>query len=356
MKLMSPEKDAASSLRNREWGVDLDAPDLPTSEIGFLRELGGPTLLHLRGADGTRTRVVTTLLHGNEPSGLRAIHRWLREARRPATNVLFFIARIDAALREPPFSVRHLPDRRDFNRCFRPPWCDEEGRLAKEVLDRILAVGPECLVDLHNNTGHNPAYGVAVRIDVTSLALISLYADRVVHAPLALGTLVEATIDHFPSVTIECGRSGDPAADETAYRGLARTLEEDDLHLEAFDGPMSVLEDPIRVCVTDAAGLAFGEAPDADADLTISADIDRHNFERLSPGTPIGWIRPGSAWPLDARRPDGTECSHEMFRTREGILETRFEFIPIMMTTRPEIAKSDCLFYAVREGSRTGRR
>ncbi len=42
-----------------------------------------------------------------------------------------------------------------------------------------------------------------------------------------------------------------------------------------------------------------------------------------------------------------------MFRLREGVLETCREFIPIMMTTEPEIAKSDCLFYAAREGGST---
>jgi hypothetical protein len=38
-----------------------------------------------------------------------------------------------------------------------------------------------------------------------------------------------------------------------------------------------------------------------------------------------------------------------MFRVKDGVLETCVDFIPIMMTTKPEIAKSDCLFYAARE-------
>jgi hypothetical protein len=347
--MVSEEMEQNSRLQMLQWGVDLRPGDLPDSEIEFLRSLAGPTLIAIPGRDPTRTRVATTLLHGNEPSGLRAMHRWLRAGRHPATNALLFIASVDTALREPHFSHRQLPGRRDFNRCFNPPWIDAEGVLAEEVLAAILATEPECLVDLHNNTGHNPAYGVAIRLGETELGLVALFADRVVHAPLSLGTLVEATIDSCPSMTIECGRSGDPEADDVARTGLEIFLERDDLELRSTKRPMRVLEEPVRVCVTSDVSLAFADEPNPDARLTISADIDRHNFELLQAGAPIGWVQSGTAWPLDARRPDGRECSREMFRVKDGVLETCVDFIPIMMTTKPEIAKSDCLFYAARE-------
>jgi hypothetical protein len=340
-----------SKLRMLQWGVDLGPSDLPESEIEFLQSLGGPTLIAMPGEDPTRTRVATTLLHGNEPSGLRAMHRWLRGGGHPVTNALLFIASVGTALREPHFSYRQLPDNRDFNRCFSPPWIDAAGELAQEVLAAIVATEPECLIDLHNNTGHNPAYGVAARLGEAELGLVALFADRVVHAPLSLGTLVEATIDACPSMTIECGRSGDPEADDVARKGLKTFLERDDLSLRSTTRPMRVLEEPVRVCVTSDISLSFADKANPDSHLTISSDIDRHNFEILPPGAPIGWLQPGTAWPLDARRPDGSECSREMFRIKNGVLETCHEFIPIMMTTKPAIAKSDCLFYAAQESS-----
>lgn len=337
-------------MRTIQWGVDLRREDLPEGEIEFLSSLGGPTLIVVPGADPKQTRVITTLLHGNEPSGLRAMHRWLRAGGRPATNALLFIACVDTALRRPYFSYRHLPERRDFNRCFNPPWQDPEGELAEAMLAAIVAAAPEYLVDIHNNTGHNPAYGVAVRISEAEIGLVALFASRVVHAPLSLGTLVEATIDHFPSVTIECGRSGAPEADDVALAGLTAFLENDDLALGGANRAMRIFEEPIRVCIANEVRLTFGDTWDVEADLTISTDIDRHNFERLRSGSRIGWVRPGSSWPLDARRTDGSECSHSIFRIRGDVLETCRDLIPIMMTTQPEIAKSDCLFYAVREG------
>ncbi len=341
------------SLQMLQWGVEITPENLPENEIEFLFRLGGPTLIAVPGGDPTRTRVVTTLLHGNEPSGLRAMHRWLLHHKRPATNTLFLIACVETALAEPHFSFRQIPGRRDFNRCFDRAPTDPEGELAEDVLATILAAEPECLIDLHNNTGHNPAYGVAVRLGEAELGLVDLFADRVVHAPLALGTLVEATIDTCPSVTIECGRSGDPGADDIAYAGLTRLLEHSDVETRAPERHMRILDEPIRVCVAEGVSLVFADAADPDAHLTISADVDRHNFELLMAGAAIGWVKADMEWPLDARRPNGEECSREMFCTRGNVLETSFDFIPIMMTTKPEIAKSDCLFYAAREGRRS---
>jgi hypothetical protein len=337
------------TLETLRWGKEIDAADLPDHEIELLEQLGGPTLIAVPGADSTRTRVVTTLLHGNEPSGLRAVHRWLRAGRRPATDLLIFIAGVETALHPPHFGHRAMPGGRDLNRCFRAPFEGNEGALAQEVLQRLCAVAPECLVDIHNNTGHNPAYGVACRVGEAEIGLVALFADKVVHAPLELGTIVEAMIEWCPSVTVECGRSGDPVADDLAYEGLCRFLETPDLALFGHDRGLDLLVEPIRVCVASGVDLAFGDDPQAGARLTVSADIDRHNFELLPEGSTIGWIESDAPWPLDARRPDGSECSRELFAIRDGVLSTRREFIPIMMTTRPEIALSDCLFYAARE-------
>jgi hypothetical protein len=334
-------------LRVLEIGRDLAREAVPEGDEAFLRLLGGPSLMKLRGRDSSRTRVVSTLLHANEPSGLRAIVRFLRSGDVPAVDVLFLIGAVGTALSEPLFFHRALPGERDANRCWRPPWNTPQGNVAREVLKRIRAVDPECLVDIHNNTGHNPAYGVAFRVGHAERSLVSLFADRVVHTPIELGTLVEATVPDFPSVTIECGRVGDPAADEAAWIGLRRYLDWDQIDFAQPIVPLTLLEEPIRICVHDDTSLAFGDVPDPTAVLTISGDIDRHNFERLAPGSSIGWLAEGAEWPFRAEHWSDGECSRDLFRVEEGVVHTLREFIPIMMTTDRRIAKSDCLFYAV---------
>jgi len=170
-----------------------------------------------------------------------------------------------------------------------------------------------------------------------------------VHNAMRLGTLVEATADDFPSMTIECGRAGDPAADRVARAGLERYAELDRLETRELHAPhMAVLEEPLRVRVRPELRLAFGDRPVADAHLTLAADVDRHNFELLGPGVAVGWVGRGVRWPIEARGADGVDVSREWFALRDGRLETRRTGVPIMMTTDPTIARADCLFYLAR--------
>ena len=162
--------------------------------------------------------------------------------------------------------------------------------------------------------------------------------------------LVEATEDIFPSVVVECGRAGDPAADAVARAGLDRLLGEDDV-LGTSPPPLRVLGEPVRVEAAAGVRLAFGTGPGPGVDLVVDEEIDRHNFELLPPGTELGWLAPDAPWPLDARGADGRERSRELFEARDGRLVARATLVPIMMTTDPRIAASDCLFYAVREES-----
>ena len=328
-----------------------DAPRgaaLAASVEDFLAWLGGPTLLRVAGRDRSRTRALATLLHGNEPSGLRALHTFLRDERIPATDVVCFVGAVEAACAAPGFAHRMLPGRRDLNRCFREPFAGAEGEVAHEALRLLREASPDALVDLHNNTGHNPVYGVGTVADAASLNLTALFGERFVVTDLRLGALVEATANDFPSVTIECGRAGDPAADAAALRGLEAYLGLGALETRRVAAQrMAVLCDPVRVSVRAGVRLAFGTAPAEGVDLTLSADIDRHNFSPVMPGAPVGWVAAGVDWPLEARGADGAEISHDLFVAHDGRLETRRGMIPIMMTTDAAVALADCLFYVV---------
>lgn len=330
-----------------------EAALLGATPVDFLRNLGGPAVFRIPGRDRSRARGLSTLLHGNEPSGLRALHGWLSDGVVPSIDLVIFVGAVEAALEGSGFVHRTLPGRRDLNRCFQPPFEGGEGLLASQALRLLRESGCEALVDLHNNTGHNPAYGVVTRLDAARLNLTALFARRVVHSELRLGTLVEATAGDFPGIALECGRAGDPAADAVARAGLERyaALE----HLErrrVLEPGLDVLEDPIRVCARAGVRLRFGERAAEDADLTLLGDIDRHNFEWLPPGVPVGFVGPGAGWPLEAFGADGEDVSRDLFALRDGLLETRRAGVPIMMTTDVAVARSDCLFYFARP--RTG--
>ncbi|MGQ0836519.1 MAG: hypothetical protein ACT4O5_16660 [Gammaproteobacteria bacterium] len=325
---------------------------LPGKVEHWLRELDRATLLRVPGRDRLRARIVTTLLHGNEPSGIRAVHAWLRSGVVPATDAVFYIGSVEAALAAPPWSHRTLPHARDANRCFAPPFDGLEGERARELIERLEAARPEALVDLHNNTGRSPAYGVGTVADAAHLGFTSLFADRYMLSDLRLGTLIEATERFTASIVVECGRAQDPVADAVALAGLERYLSVEDLSVRAEPikfNPMEILHRPVRVRVHPDLRLAFGDAPVEGADLTVRSDFDRHNFDPVEPGMVLGWLGPPGTWPFDARGGDGVEVSAELFTSADGLVRIRRAMVPVMMTVSAAIAQSDCLFYAMQK-------
>ncbi|MEN8180949.1 MAG: succinylglutamate desuccinylase/aspartoacylase family protein [Myxococcota bacterium] len=333
----------------------LDRGTLPDCVEEFLGLLGGPVWIRVAGRDPARTRVVATLVHGNEPSGVRAVLAWLRGGTVPPTNVVFFLGAVHAALHPPGFFHRMLPGARDLNRCFAGPFEGPEGEIAAEVLEQLRAEPPEALVDLHNNTGHSPPYGVGTGVSALQLGLASLFATRYVNTDLRLGAFAEVASEITTAVTIECGRAGDPAADAVARRGLERLLAAADLEpLARGDGPVALLQHPLRVSLRGGARVAYGAAPVPGFDLTLDLDVDRHNFERLEAGAALGWLPRGSSWPLEAHDAEGRDRSREFFGSDDGRLRTLRPVVPVMVTIEARIAELDCLFYPSRDRRSAG--
>jgi hypothetical protein len=324
--------------------------DIPATADGLLDALAGPTWLRRAGRDRTRARAVSALLHGNEPSGLRAVHALLRRARPPAVDVVCFIGAVEAARAAPRLSHRTAPrpGARDLNRCFRPPFDGPDGAMAELLLDRLRAARVEALVDLHNNTGHNPAYAIGAGEDRPRRALASLFTPLYVSSPLRLGSLAEAFDDALPAITLECGRAGDPAADAFAAAALARYADSEALPVDP--GPLTLFRDPVRVTVRPGVTLAFAERPHPTADVTLTDDVDRHNFATLPAGEELGWVRDGAREPLPflAIDGDGRDRAPDHLVVDGDRLRARADFVPIMMTTSPAAALADCLFYVVR--------
>jgi hypothetical protein len=266
----------------------------------------------------------------------------------PAVDVAFFLCSVEAALESPLLSRRSRSMGRDQNRCFLGPFEGLEGRRASALLDLIRRHSPEALIDLHNNTGHSPAYGVGMQVDAARLGITALFADRYMNSDLELGTLTEALDDRVTSVVVECGRAGDPVADATALSGLERFVMLEDLG-SARKGAASVevLWRPVRVSVPEWVTLAFGDRAAADATLTVRQDVDRHNFSTMAAGEVVGWTPVDAPWPLVATGKTGEDVSRALFVRNGTELCTRREMVPVMMTTSPEIARSDCLFYAL---------
>ena len=317
--------------------------DVGSTVEDFLMKVGNPIFLWLPGLDATRTRAVSTLLHGNEPSGVRALHRWLREGHQPQVNLLCFIGAIGAALTHPQFSQRCAPEGKDLNRCFRPPFEGQEGRLAHAMLEELHQVQPEALIDIHNTSGRSPAYGVTTLSGERQETLAGVFCDHLIVTDLRLGTLMEATEKAWPTVTIEAGGANDPQADELAFRGLARYALAKDF--SDLSSQVSVVHFPLRVELQKGATVAFDHGPVPHVDLTLPPDVDRLNFGILPSQETLGWVGARGLEVLWTKNSMGENLSSEIFSVHNGELRLAHPSRLMMVTTNPGIAQSDCLFY-----------
>ncbi len=316
----------------------------------FLASVDQPVCITVSGRDRGRHRALITLLHGNEPSGLIALHRWLREGKQPETDLVCLIASVAAARLEPHFSHRVLPGQRDQNRCFRAPFdLDPAGHLARRMLDVIEAFAPEAVIDVHNTSGSGPSFAVSISADAQHLALVALFTRRLVHTDLRLGSLMEISEHLVPTVTIECGGRLDDNAHTVAWAGIDHYFTRPTLW-DALPDPtvVEVMHNPVRLELTATCELTYDSAPRNDVPLTLRPDIEHYNFGITPAGTHLGWVHGAGLRDLFIARNTAHTCVLEDVVTLVGgELRTRQPLKLFMITTHPAIAKSDCLFYAV---------
>ena len=137
-------------------------------------------------------------------------------------------------------------------------------------------------------------------------------------ADVFLGALMEADINNIPIVTIECGGSKDPLADEIAFNGFELFVHLNDLFEP--EQPPKVLHSPLRVELDESCNLSYGYEMHNGVDLLMPPDIDQLNFGRLSEGHGIGQVGPKGLSVLSARSANGTLSVEELFREEGGAL------------------------------------
>lgn len=323
--------------------------DIGASLKAFLCQLNGPTWIKINGEDEKRNRVLVTLLHGNEPSGVKALFHWLRDPHRtqPCTNISFFICSVEAALKDPEFSHRYLPGCPDMNRCFRPPFDSENGKLAAQILTDIDALQPEAVVDMHNTSGSGPDFTVTTRLDTPFVNLAHNFSQRLILTELNLGALMEAPVE-CPIITLECGGSFDFSADQKAVEALKILTTKKNLFTPSRGAKPDLYRHPLRLEIKKGVSLTFGETRQGDHDITLAFDIEKHNFGITKAHEALGWVGAAGLDYFTAIDDQGRDIKDELFLIKGGELRTARSLRLFMITPRPEIAQKDCLFYLVK--------
>lgn len=326
---------------------EIDLSDLSVEE--FLNQLNGPRYIVINGLDNSRTRVFVTLLHGNEPSGVMALLRWLKEERQASVRIVCILASVKTALAAPLFHYRNLPGVKDLNRCFQAPFEDAQGQLAKAILELIHHYRPEAVIDMHNTSGTGPAFGVATHDDKHHHALTLPFSDKLVITHLKLGALMDISEDHYPTVTIEAGGRLDQTAHEVAWKGLHYYFTEVDIFKNnQRNKSVKLIIEPIRMELRKGASLAYANTSNTEFDITLIDAIDQLNFSAIDSQTQLGWVNRGGLNNFVVRDCKQQSITKDWLRLEQGKLYPNTDVLLFMITINPVIAIEDCLFYGVK--------
>ncbi len=314
----------------------------------FLNYLSGPTVIHVKGEESSRCRVVVTLLHGNEPSGLKAIHQLLLSQFKPAVDTKFIIASVVAARTEPVFEYRMLPGQKDLNRCFGNHKRDLQSLLASAIKDEVQTYQAEAIIDLHNTSGSGPAFSVSVSNSEQHLAMAAHFTHRMIVTDLRLGSIMEQRLA-CPIITVEAGGAYDDDADLTALEGIKSFLSANDVFKQTQD--IEQLHNPRRLELNPSGSIAYAQLPVKGASLTMRQDIERLNFGTTKANQLLGWLPDNNLDTLQLDNADFNVSDYFVVESsdQEGYqLKTKCTLTLFMVTTRADIASSDCLFYFIK--------
>ncbi|MEW6992260.1 succinylglutamate desuccinylase/aspartoacylase family protein [Colwelliaceae bacterium 6441] len=315
----------------------------------FLLSLDVPTVIDITGKDTNRCRVIVTLLHGNEPSGLIAIHRWLTsfgELPQPETNLRFIICSVEAANASPLLSHRFLAGGVDINRCFGNTKNTGYFKRAKVIEQAIKEVNPEVVVDLHNTSGSGPAFAVSPLLTTRGLSLTSFFCDAIILSGLELGALMEQNFN-CPTITIECGGATDEQAHEVAYEGISQLASCPSIDNFQQQKSVEIVYKPLRLELKPHKSLSYNDHNEGNHGVTLLTKIEQFNFGGAHKGQMLGWLDEHGLDNLQLINENNENVIAEYFTVRDNQLVCATNLRIFMATPNYEIAKNDCLFYVV---------
>ena len=301
--------------------------------------LSGPTLIHLQGRR-ENPLFLSVLVHGNEQTGWLALRRLLNkyEGKTLPRALSVFIGNIDAAAQR----LRHLPGQPDYNRVW-DQGDTPEHQLMTEVMDEMRQRKPFASIDLHNNNGRNPHYACVTRLDPVWLQLANLFDRNVVYFTKPDSVQSNAFSSICPSVTVECGRPGEPHGIQHAFEFADACL-----HLSHIPNhpvtahDMDLLHTVATVKIPDST--EFGFAVDG-LPLNLHAKLDDFNFREIPAGTSLGTVSPKLKEPVIVTDHENKLVTEHFFHIVDGQLLTCRPTIPAMLTCDVEIVRQDCLCY-----------
>jgi len=304
--------------------------------------LNGPTLIHLQGRR-EQPLFVSTLLHGNETTGLQAIQTLLKkyEDKELPRSLSIFIGNVQAAKEE----VRRLVNQPDYNRTW--PGTEyassDETMMMQSVKEEMRQRNVFASIDIHNNTGLNPHYACINKIEDSFFHLARLFSRTIVYFTRPIGVQSQAFADLCPSTTIECGQIGQVASVEHALNFIDGALHLAEIPQHSIQKQDIDLFHTIAIVkIPEQASLSFnGDG----CQICLDKNIDHMNFKEIHTGTQIGKINDSTGYHLEAWNNDGINIGEELFDYSNNEIRIKKHVMPAMLTLNEKVIRQDCLCY-----------
>ncbi|NIP99403.1 MAG: peptidase M14 [Nitrospinaceae bacterium] len=304
--------------------------------------LDGPTLLRIPGKKEPAL-FVSTLLHGDEPTGFLATQKLLNEyrARKEALprTLWLFLGNIPAA-RE---NQRHLPGQPDFNRIWnggsRP-----EHRLAENLTALLRSSELFAAIDIHNTSGRNPHYACVNKLDPAIINLGKLFSSMIVYFTRPEEVISRALSEFCTAITIESGLAHDPYGVEHVSNFLRQCL-----NLDRIPDTLPNPEEPevyhsiARIEVPETSRIGFGDTP-GETDFNFVENLESMNFIEQAENTLLGWRR-NPQMHLAVVNEQGQDVSESFIHYKNGEIRLLRCVVPSMFTTHTINILDDCLGY-----------
>lgn len=302
----------------------------------------GPSLIHLEGIQNPPL-LISTLLHGNETSGIRAVQKLLGRYNKNGQviprSICLFIGNPQAAQ----VGLRILPGSVDYNRI----WAGGNGpenQMADQLFALVKKKGVRSSVDIHNNTGQNPFYSCVNTLSDAVLSLANLFSPTIVYATKPQEVFTVRFSQLGPAVTLECGMSSDSGSVDYIEDFLERCLRMEDSPPQVPDDRnVSVYHTIGRLLVPENADISF-EPGCKKVDFCFASDIDTLNFRHLYPHRSLG-VRNNSGLKLQVINNDGVDVADTFIYYHHNRILLAKEVFPAMLTLDKRVIFQDCLGY-----------
>lgn len=305
--------------------------------------LKGPSLIHIRGQKNPPI-FLSTLLHGNEPSGFLAVQQVLdsffSQKRKLPRSIIWFIGNVEAAEK----NVRHLDGQPDYNRI----WNGGDGpeqRMARYIYSSMKRKGLFACVDIHNNTGKNPFYGCINKLDYTSIHLAKRFSNTLVYFRKPNQCLSIAFTKFCPTTTLEAGNPGDKHGVGRLKSYLNDLFNTHQLPKDPVDpNEIKIYQTFAKIEVPETTKLSFKQGK---GDISMQANVESLNFKELLRPTLIGTKQKEEAG-LKIIDNQGNDVTWEHMFFQDELLFLKEGVVPAMFTRNLEVIKQDCFGYLMK--------